>query len=271
MPSRADAFVLHAAAVLPKTATVDDLRAIYPPLKRGISPGGVDRCARTTAPATNADLFLRASRSARALPKGRPAPLGVPVRSSIASARMARGGPNSDGTTDEESAAEERKVTNAEVLQDPVYSGRPRYEFPLFHRGSAMISQEKVREGCEVARSIVQTSIFSPSWLPVEVPDDITALDPTGIDELEDLIRLGALSLVVDKINIFGLGDISDLAIGMSLCPNSTVRTTRSEDILRIFTRLRLSAYRSGLESRELFTQVVVHESALVIYLRMRT
>ena len=245
-PSRAAVFVHHAAVVLPKKTTVDDLRAVYPILKRRILPEGNNRCVRSNIAATDKDSFTAAPRSAKESSKRRPESLGVPVRSgrtgepvkggfpdAKTTGTLPRDDPLTDGTTDEESAAEERRVTNAEVLHDPVYSGRPRYEFPLFHRGSAMIPLHKVREGCEVTRSIVQTSIFSKSWLPVDVPDDIAALDPAGINELEELIRLGTMSLVVDKLNIFGLSAISDLAIGMSLYPNSTVRTTGSEFILK--------------------------------------
>ena len=126
-------------------------------------------------------------------------------------------------TTDDDSAEEESRLGGSEIFTDPVYVPRPRYEFPREWRGPALTPPSKVLEGIEVMRSLLGSSIFSPAWLPVEEPDDIGALDPVGFPSLEELIRTAPMSLLVDKLSLFGLACFDDLAVAMSVLPNTTV------------------------------------------------
>jgi len=128
-----------------------------------------------------------------------------------------------DGTTDEESAEEDKRISAAEIFDDPVYNDRPRYDFARFWRGSATVPKSTVLEGCEFTQSMLRSSIFSDSWLPVEEPRDKDALDTLGVNTLEDLIRSVPVSLVVDKLSIFGLSCVEDIAVAMSILRNTTV------------------------------------------------
>jgi hypothetical protein len=127
------------------------------------------------------------------------------------------------GTTDDDSAEEEQRVGGRDILVDPVYGPHPRYEFPREWRGPPLIPPSKVLEGVEVMRSLLGSTIFSHEWAPLRETDDIGALGPVGFSSLEELVRTAPMSLLVDKLSLFGLACIDDVEVAMSVLPNTTV------------------------------------------------